>query len=116
MIDKISTSEKLADKLTTFLGSWNFIIFQLLIILMWITLNVTKVIQVDEFPFVFLNLALSFQAAFTAPVILMSQNKQARRDRLVQQTDFQTDRKAENEISFIIEELKELKSLLKNRL
>jgi uncharacterized membrane protein len=113
--EKINKSDRIANILTQFLGSWNFILFQILIIAIWIFINVSNLVRIDEFPFVFLNLALSFQAAFTAPIILMSQNRQAKSDREVQQVDFLTDKKAEKEIQSILQELKTIKELLKNK-
>lgn len=112
-IDNTSLAVKIADKTTSFIGSWRFIIIQLVIILIWVFLNAKSIISLDPFPFIFLNLTLSFQAAFTAPIIMMSQNRQSMQDRMIQNIDFKTDKKAESEISYIINELKEIKEKLK---
>lgn len=68
-----------ADKITRWLGSWPFIIIQSIILITWITLNLTELLTRawDPYPFILLNLALSFQAAYAAPIIMMSQNRQA---------------------------------------
>ena len=64
------------------MGSWTFIIIQSLILMVWIALNITAYIaRWDPYPFILLNLVLSFQAAYAAPVIMMSQNRQQDIDR-----------------------------------
>lgn len=71
--------EMIADHFSAFIGSWTFIIGQSVILALWIVLNVLAWIRHwDPYPFVFLNLALSFQAAYASPIIMMSQNRQAR--------------------------------------
>ena len=73
-------------------GSWKFIIIQSIIILIWITLNTIAVINHwDHYPFVLMNLMLSLQAAFTAPMILMAQNRQSEIDRRILHKDFKVD-------------------------
>jgi uncharacterized membrane protein len=71
--------EKAADIITRWLGSWTFIIVQSVILACWIALNLTELLTRawDPYPFILLNLALSFQAAYAAPIIMMSQNRQA---------------------------------------
>ena len=84
------------------MGSWPFIIIQTLILLIWIVLNVTAYIQHwDPYPFILLNLDLSFQAAYAAPFIMMSQNRQATIDRAAAQTDYGINAKAELEIELL---------------
>ena len=104
----------MADKITNIVGSWKFIIFQSILLTIWIILNITAWINHwDPYPFILLNLVLSFQAAYTAPVILMSENRQAERDRKKEALDLATDRKAEREI----EEIKiQLDRLEKNKI
>ncbi|OGK16598.1 hypothetical protein A2862_03275 [Candidatus Roizmanbacteria bacterium RIFCSPHIGHO2_01_FULL_38_41] len=88
--------DKLADRLTTFTGSWSFIIFFLFILVCWIILNVFFLINpIDPFPFVLMNLLLSSLAAFQAPIIMMSQNRQAERDRLQSDLDYLVNLKTE---------------------
>jgi hypothetical protein len=75
----------IADKVTGELGSWRFIVTQTVILLAWISLNVYLMHDHfkawDPYPFILLNLMLSFQAAFTGPIVLMSQNRQGKKDR-----------------------------------
>ncbi|KKP77862.1 MAG: hypothetical protein UR78_C0027G0003 [Candidatus Moranbacteria bacterium GW2011_GWF2_35_39] len=112
--NKSSLGEFMADKITNIVGSWKFIIFQSILLTIWIILNITAWINHwDPYPFILLNLVLSFQAAYTAPVILMSENRQAERDRKKEALDLATDRKAEREI----EEIKiQLDRLEKNKI
>src|SRR6267142_4999411 len=100
--EKMTTGQRVADKLATVMGSWAFIIIQSIILTFWITLNVIAYINHwDPYPFILLNLALSFQAAYAAPIIMMSQNRQAAKDRLQAELDLNTNLKAE----LLIEEL-----------
>lgn len=97
---KHSISEKAADRITRIVGSWKFIIIQSILLVIWIILNITAWINHwDPYPFIFLNLALSFQAAYTAPIILMSENREADRERKKNALDLTTDKKAEREIT-----------------
>ena len=84
------------------MGSWSFIIIQSVLLAIWIALNVTAFVrQWDPYPFILLNLVLSFQAAYAAPVIMMSQNRQAALDRADAATDYQINAKAELEIELL---------------
>ena len=99
---KATIGEKTADRITRIVGSWKFIIIQSLILAVWIVLNVMAWIRHwDPYPFILLNLALSFQAAYAAPIILMSQNRMDQKDRQKAMDDLATDRKAEREIEDI---------------
>ena len=81
------------------MGSWSFIIVQSVILTVWIILNVIAWISHwDPYPFILLNLALSFQAAYAAPSIMISQNRQAERDRHQAEEDFRTNVEAEQRI------------------
>lgn len=73
--------EILSDKIAKNLGSWRFLLWQLVILITYVFLNVYLPIPWDGYPFILLNLALSFQAAFTAPIILMAQNRADKYDR-----------------------------------
>ena len=110
--NKIANTNKLADNITNTLGSWNFIIVQSVIIIFWIVLNIFQVFKFDSFPFVFLNLALSFQAAFTAPIIMMSQNRQSEQDRINMKQDYEINILAEKEIVEINKHLEDIKNRL----
>ncbi len=88
-------SDKVADKITQIAGSWYFIIGFTLFLIIWIVLNVYLWDNVDPYPFILLNLLLSCIAALQAPVIMMSQNRQAKKDSLRNQNDYRTDLKSE---------------------
>jgi uncharacterized membrane protein len=103
---EFSMGDKVADKVAATMGSWPFIIIQTVILLIWIVLNVTAYVeQWDPYPFILLNLALSFQAAYAAPFIMMSQNRQAAIDRAAAQTDYSINAKAELEIELLHQKL-----------
>lgn len=93
--------DKIADKLTEIAGSWPFIIGFSIFLLSWIILNIYTFENVDPYPFILLNLILSCVAALQAPVIMMSQNRAAKKDSLRAQNDYRTDLKSE----LILEEL-----------
>ncbi|MFZ2976015.1 MAG: DUF1003 domain-containing protein [Candidatus Moraniibacteriota bacterium] len=100
--EKSTLGQRAADRITKIVGSWKFIIIQSIILTIWIILNVTAWINHwDPYPFILLNLMLSFQAAYTAPIILMSENREMERDRKKEEIDLATDRKAEREIAEI---------------
>ena len=100
--DDRTRGQRLADATARVLGSWPFIIGQTVIVFLWIALNATAVIRRwDPYPFILLNLMFSVQAAYAAPIIMMSQNRQAERDRYQAQADFDTNVKAETEIEDI---------------
>ena len=82
MVDDAPMGARIADGVTGFLGSWRFIIVQTVIVTIWIAGNVYEVFHFDIYPFVFLNLAFSTQAAYAAPLILLAGNRQALRDRM----------------------------------
>jgi uncharacterized membrane protein len=73
---------QVADSVTTFLGSWRFIVIQTVIVLIWIVGNIILLFNFDPFPFILLNLAFSTQAAYAAPLILLAGNRAALRDRM----------------------------------
>ena len=116
-VDKQSDStrtfgDKLADKLTEVAGSWTFIIGMILFLIIWIFLNLYLIDRVDPYPFVLLNLVLSCIAALQAPIIMMSQNREAKKDRLRSSNDYKTDLKSE----LILEELhREISRLTTNQ-
>jgi uncharacterized membrane protein len=95
-----------ADTVAATMGSWNFIIIQSAILLIWIILNITAYVKNwDPYPFILLNLALSFQAAYAAPFIMMSQNRQQDVDRLAAENDYKINIKAELEIELLHQKL-----------
>jgi uncharacterized membrane protein len=107
---KLTLGQKVADQVAATMGSWTFIIIQSVILLFWIVLNVTAFIQRwDPYPFILLNLALSFQAAYAAPFIMMSQNRQQEIDRKEAESDHQINIKAELEIELLHQKIDELR-------
>lgn len=93
-----SMGERLADVVAASVGSWTFLIIQSILLLLWMTLNVTAFVSHwDPFPYVLLNLVLSFQAAFATPVILMSENRQSRLSERRNHLDLQINLLAEQE-------------------
>jgi uncharacterized membrane protein len=114
--EKLTLGQRVADDVAAMMGSWTFIIIQSGILLVWIILNITAYVQQwDPYPFILLNLALSFQAAYAAPFIMMSQNRQQDIDRKAAEHDYQVNVKAELEIELLhqkIDELREKEVLL----
>ena len=106
----LSLGQRVADKVAETMGSWAFIIVQSMILLVWVVLNVIGFIKAwDPYPFILLNLALSFQAAYAAPIIMMSQNRQQDIDRKAAETDYQINVKAELEIELLHHKLDQLR-------
>ena len=104
--------DKLADKLTEIAGSWKFIIGMIIFLLSWILLNIFVIDNADPYPFILLNLILSCIAALQAPIIMMSQNREAKKDSLRSSNDYKTDLKSE----LILEELhNEIKKFAANQ-
>jgi uncharacterized membrane protein len=81
--DQATRGQRIADRVTGFMGSWPFIIVQTVIVAIWLTGNLYLLSRpFDPFPFILLNLAFSTQAAYAAPLILLAGNRQALRDRM----------------------------------
>jgi uncharacterized membrane protein len=107
----LSVGDRTADKLTEIAGSWKFIIGFCAFLLLWILINVIFA-SIDPYPFTFLNLLLSCIAAIQAPIIMMSQNREAKRDSLRAKNDYRTNLKSE----LILEELhKDMTEIIKNQ-
>jgi uncharacterized membrane protein len=115
--ESLSLGQRIADGVARNMGSWRFIIVQSAILLVWITLNAIyaaheaalfgfNVRAWDPYPFILLNLALSFQAAYAAPFIMMSQNRQADKDRLAAEHDYCVNIRAEATVRAVLEHLK----------
>jgi uncharacterized membrane protein len=108
--DQLTVGQHIADSVAATMGSWNFIIIQSILLLVWIVLNITAFVQQwDPYPFILLNLALSFQAAYAAPFIMMSQNRQQDIDRKHAENDFQVNVKAELEIELLHQKIDQLR-------
>ncbi len=98
----LSRGAALADRVAETVGSWRFIIIQSVVLSIWIALNlVTFISHWDPYPFILLNLVLSFQAAYAAPIIMMSQNRQSEIDRSHAEHDYRINVKAELEIELL---------------
>lgn len=99
--ERLTFGERLADRVAVIGGSWSFIIGFMLFLLVWAGINTVILIgfAFDPYPFIFLNLLLSMLAALQAPVIMMSQNRQAAKDRLAAALDYEVNLKAETEIA-----------------
>ncbi len=97
--ETMTFGQRLADTVATGMGSWRFIIWQTIIVLLWMILNVVAIIgHWDPYPYILLNLVFSTQAAYAAPIIMMSQNRQNERDRAQADADFKTNVEAKEEI------------------
>jgi uncharacterized membrane protein len=100
--------ERASDAFAAVMGSWKFIIIQSFILMFWVALNVTAyILHWDPYPFILLNLALSLEAAYAAPIIMMSQNRQAEKDRLAAEEDYRINTKAEEELKAVMKHLEE---------
>ncbi|HSE50087.1 MAG TPA: DUF1003 domain-containing protein [Terriglobales bacterium] len=99
--DRLTFGQRIADKVAAFGGSWTFIIFFGVVLVTWAIINtiVLATRAFDPYPFILLNLFLSMLAALQAPVIMMSQNRQAQKDRLKADLDYQINLKAELEVA-----------------
>lgn len=108
---QLTYGQRIADRVASVVGSWPFIIVQTIILIAWIIANVVLVATHrkdtawDPYPFILLNLVLSFQAAYTGPIVMMSQNRQAEKDRLMMLSDYETNVKAEEEIKVLMRHL-----------
>jgi uncharacterized membrane protein len=92
----------------SFIGSWRFIIIQSVIFVIWVIVNTLWLLeryQWDPYPFILFNLFMSAEAAYSSPLILMSQNRQSDRDRIQAQHDYETNVAAKQEIETILKEL-----------
>jgi uncharacterized membrane protein len=94
---RLTTGQKAADKMAEFAGSWKFIIFFVIVVLAWGIINTRWVLGTpfDPYPYVFLNLVLACIASIQAPVIMMSQNREAQKDRLRAENEYLINMKSE---------------------
>lgn len=112
--EQLTFGQRMADKVASFGGSWAFIIIFMIVLVGWIVLNSFILIKLrngsfDPYPYIFLNLILSMLAAIQAPIIMMSQNRQAYKDRLSAEHDYEVNLKAELEIIALHEKVDSLK-------
>lgn len=114
---RLTLGQHLSDTVAATVGSWRFIVTQSGILAIWIGLNITAFVQHwDPYPFILLNLVLSFQAAYTAPIIMMSQNRQADIDRQNAKHDYEINMKAELEIELLHDKFDRLERIGKQEL
>jgi uncharacterized membrane protein len=115
ILQSMTLGQRVADRVAVSVGSWPFIIVQSLLLCVWMGFNIYLAVMAhtrpgflkawDPYPFILLNLVLSFQAAYTGPVVMMSQNRQAEKDRLAAQSDYEVNKKSEVEIEVIMKHL-----------
>lgn len=112
--DDRSLGQRIADACAAAVGSWPFIIGQAVLLALWIVANGWWLAHraFDPPPFILLNLLLSFQAAFTGPILLLSQNRQAARDRDLAQHDFAINAQAEGEMRSALKHLDDQEALI----
>ena len=105
--DRMTVGQRVADAVAAGMGSWTFIIVQTLLVAAWMVLNVIEVVshRWDPYPFILLNLLFSTQAAYAAPIIMMSQNRSAERDRFQANADFKTNVDSKKDIESVQRQL-----------
>jgi CRP/FNR family transcriptional regulator, cyclic AMP receptor protein len=96
--EQLTFGQRIADRVAKFGGSWPFIGLFAAVMFVWMGVNIVNLAKFDPYPFILLNLALSTIAAIQAPIIMMSQNRQASKDKLLAENDYQVNLKAEMEI------------------
>ena len=94
--ERRTMGDKLADKVTEIAGSWGFIVGFCIFLIVWMIINTIMIVKFDEYPFILLNLILSCIAALQAPIIMMSQNRAAKKDSLRSLNDYKTDLKSKS--------------------
>ena len=110
--EKRTLGEKVADKITEIVGSWKFIIGFCIFLILWMIVNTYFIFTVDPYPFILLNLILSCVAAIQAPIIMMSQNREAKKERIKSMNEYKTTLKSE----LILEDLHDtIEQVLKNQ-
>ena len=113
--EKETFGQKLADKIAHLGGSWSFIIIFIILLIAWMWFNLFTPNSIDPYPFILLNLILSWVAAIQAPIIMMAQNRQEQKDRQRNENDYKVNLKTEiiiqdlhNKLDLIIEELEKV--------
>ena len=112
--------QRAADIIAEWVGSWTFILILTIFLIIWILTSgyfMLKYIngKTDPYPFILLNLVLACITAIQAPIILMSQNRQAQKERVRAEYDYSVDKKSEKEIEILMKEVKDIKEMLKRR-
>ena len=106
--ERLTYGQRIADKVAAFGGSWPFIFIASIAMIIWMAVNVVLATKFDPYPFILLNLVLSSVAALQAPIIMMSQNRQSSKDKLLAQNDYLVNLKAEMEITALMRTQAEL--------
>ena len=106
---QMSLGERVADRVAAFGGSWTFIFLFLAVMAVWMGVNAVSRRPFDGYPFILLNLVLSCLAALQAPVIMMSQNRQAAKDRLLASNDYEVNLRTEMDLAHLHEHFEELR-------
>ena len=106
--EHLTLGQRVADRVASFGGSWPFIFLFAVIMLVWMGVNIIRFADYDPYPFILLNLVLSTLAALQAPIIMMSQNRQSSKDKLLAENDYQVNLKAEMEIAAMLRNQGEL--------
>ncbi|UAA40163.1 DUF1003 domain-containing protein [Paraneptunicella aestuarii] len=117
--EQLTLGQRTADRVAEFGGSWPFIIIFVVVMILWIVLNTVWIIEkeaFDPYPFILLNLILSTLAALQAPIIMMSQNRQAAKDRMATRLNYEVSLKTDLEIMQLQKKVDELRSLVEKRL
>jgi uncharacterized membrane protein len=110
--EHLTLGQRVADRVAAFGGSWPFIFLFAVIMVLWMAINIIRWFNFDPYPFILLNLVLSTLAALQAPVIMMSQNRQSSKDKLLAEQDYQVNLKAEMEIAALVRGQAELMARL----
>jgi uncharacterized membrane protein len=115
--ERLTLAQRLADQISAFGGSWTFILLFFLLMAVWVAVNTIVLVRhaFDPYPFIFLNLVLSMVAAIQAPVIMMSQNRQATKDRLKSDLDYEVNLKAELEVAALHKKIDRLHEILEEK-
>jgi uncharacterized membrane protein len=109
--ETLTFGDKVSDAVANGMGSWKFIIWQSIFVVIWMSLNIVGFVRHwDVYPFILLNLIFSTQAAYAAPIIMMAQNRQSDRDRIQAQNDYQTNLDAKHEIESLQVQLSKIET------
>lgn len=104
--ERITPGQRATDRVASIVGSWRFIIIQTMLLILWVIVNISGwILAWDPYPFILMNLVLSTQAAFTAPIIMMSQNRQATIDRIEAHNDYQINVKTADDVNLLLQQI-----------
>jgi len=114
---KRTLPERFADDVSSFVGSWKFLIYQTIFIVLWVGLNSFLLLseKFDPYPFIFLNLVLALSTVYLTPLIMMSQNRHEARNSVRDDEDLDADLRGEANTEKILKELNEIKKQIEKR-